>query len=99
MVGEIELFENETIVRGLRFPHKIEHVTQIVITSGRFSSLVDLQYYSLEAPAMAIGLNVAIITALKFLLIFRLQRYGGKSSQIIQIILCFGQIFRKLSIF
>lgn len=64
MVGDIELFENETIVRGLRFPHKIEHVTQIVITSGRFSSLVDLQYYSLETPAMAIFLPGQVVESI-----------------------------------
>ena len=30
---DIELLENETILSGLRFPHKIRKVTHIVITN------------------------------------------------------------------
>ena len=37
MLQDIELLENESILKGLRFPHKIQKVTQIVITTGRFT--------------------------------------------------------------
>ena len=45
MVGDIRLLENETILKGLRFPHKIDKVTQIVVTKGRFSCIVDFRTY------------------------------------------------------
>ena len=56
MLQEIELLENESILMGLRFPHKIQKVTQIVITAGRFSCLVDFHMWSLKAPAVALFL-------------------------------------------
>jgi AraC-like DNA-binding protein len=65
MIGEIELLENESIIKGLRFPHKIAKVTQIIITSGRFSCLVDFRSYSLEAPAMAIFLPGQVVESLE----------------------------------
>lgn len=65
MIGEIELLENETIIKGLRFPHKIAKVTQIVITAGRFSSLVDFRSYILEAPAMALFLPGQVVESLE----------------------------------
>ena len=61
---DIKLLENETIVKGLRFPHKIDRVTQIVITSGCFSCRVDFRSYSLSAPAMAIFLPGQVIESL-----------------------------------
>lgn len=64
MKGDIELLENESIIRDLRFPHKIVRVTQIVITSGRFSCLVDFRSYSLKAPAMALFLPGQVIESL-----------------------------------
>ena len=36
MLQDIELLENGSILKGLRFPHKINKVTQIVITAGLF---------------------------------------------------------------
>lgn len=64
MVGEIELLENENIVKGLRFPYKIRRVTQIVITAGHFSCIVDFRTYSLSAPAMAIFLPGQVVESL-----------------------------------
>lgn len=61
----IELLKNETILKGLRFPHKIERVTQIVITAGRFSCLVDFHTYSLSAPAMALFLPGQVVESLE----------------------------------
>ena len=61
MVGDIRLLENETILKGLRFPHKIDKVTQIVVTKGRFSCIVDFRTYSLDAPAVAIFLPGQVV--------------------------------------
>ena len=35
MLQDIELLESGNILKVLRFPHKIEKVTQIVITAGQ----------------------------------------------------------------
>ena len=40
MLQDIELLESGSILEGLRFPHKIKKVTQIVITAGQLSCLV-----------------------------------------------------------
>ena len=61
MVGDIRLLENETILDGLRFPYKIDKVTQIVVTRGRFSCIVDFRTYSLDAPAVAIFLPGQVV--------------------------------------
>ena len=42
MLQDLELLESGSILKGLRFPHKMEKVTQIVITAGQFSCLVNL---------------------------------------------------------
>lgn len=65
MLKDIELLENETILKGLRFPHKIAKVTHIVVTSGQFSCLVDFHAYSLKAPAMAIFLPGQVVESLE----------------------------------
>jgi len=62
---DIELLENETILSGLRFPHKIRKVTHIVVTSGRFFCIVDFRTYSLSAPAMAIFLPGQVVESLE----------------------------------
>ncbi len=64
MLQDIELLENESILKGLRFPHKIQKVTQIVITAGRFSCLVDFHMWSLKAPAVALFLPGQVIESL-----------------------------------
>lgn len=65
MIGDIELLENEDIIKKLHFPHKIAKVTQIIIKSGRFSCLVDFRSYSLEAPAVAIFLPGQVVESLE----------------------------------
>ncbi|MBQ5594661.1 MAG: helix-turn-helix transcriptional regulator [Alistipes sp.] len=64
MVGGIELLENGNIIRGLRYPFKIEKVTQIVITAGGLSCIVDFRSYTLKAPAMAIFLPGQVVESL-----------------------------------
>lgn len=61
---DIVLLENETLIKGLRFPHKIDRVTQIVITAGSFSCRVDFRNYMLSAPAMAIFLPGQVVESL-----------------------------------
>ena len=64
-MGDIELLENEEVLRGIRFPHKIERVTQIVITAGSISCIVDFRHYSLTAPAMAIFLPDQVVESIE----------------------------------
>ena len=54
MVGGIELLDSTNLLSGLRYPFKFEKVTQIVITAGGLSCIVDFRSYTLKAPAMAI---------------------------------------------
>ena len=56
MLKDIELLDSGSILNGLRFPHKIKQVTQIVITAGQFSCLVNFRMWSLKAPAVALFL-------------------------------------------
>lgn len=65
MLKDIELLENESILKGLRFPHKIRRVTQIVITSGRFSCMVDFRTWSLSAPAVALFLPGQVVESME----------------------------------
>lgn len=62
---DIELLQDLTILRGLRFPHKVEKVTQIVITKGECSCIVDFYSYSLKAPSMAIFQPGQVIESLE----------------------------------
>ena len=45
MLQDIELLECGSILKGLRLPHKIKKVTQIVITAGQLSCLVDFRMW------------------------------------------------------
>ena len=65
MLKKIELLENDSILKGLRFPHKIKDVTQIVITAGQFSCLVDFHMWSLKAPAVALFLPGQVVESLE----------------------------------
>ena len=65
MLQDIELLKNESILNGLRFPHKIQTVTQIVITAGRFSCLVDFRLWSLKVPAVALFLPGQVVESLE----------------------------------
>lgn len=51
---DLELIENEAIINGLRFPYKVNKVTQVVIAAGEISCIVDFYSYTLKAPSMAI---------------------------------------------
>ena len=65
MLQDIELLESGSILKGLRFPHKIKKVTQIVITSGQFSCLVDFRMWSLKAPAVALFLPGQVVESIE----------------------------------
>ena len=62
---DIELLDNESILTGLRFPHKVNKVTQVVIAKGEISCIVDLYSYSLKAPSVAIFLPSQIIESIE----------------------------------
>lgn len=62
---DIELLENETILQGLRFPHRVGKVTQVVIASGEISCIVDLHSYILKAPSMAIFFPGQVIESIE----------------------------------
>lgn len=65
MIGNVELLENEDVIKGLRCPFKIQKVTQIAITAGGLSCIVDFHSYSLKAPAMAIFLPGQVVESLE----------------------------------
>lgn len=65
MLSEIELLENSTLLKGLRFPHKIQKVTHIVIRKGVISCLMDFRSYTLPAPAMAIFLPGQVVESIE----------------------------------
>ena len=62
---DIELLDNELILTGLRFPHKVNKVTQGVIAKGEISCIVDFYSYSLNAPSVAIFLPGQIIESIE----------------------------------
>lgn len=62
---DIELLDNVSLLKGLRFPHKIRKVTHIVIKEGKFSCLVDFRMYSLDAPAVAIFLPGQVVESIE----------------------------------
>ena len=64
MLNDIELLDSGSILKGLRFPHKIKDVTQIVITAGQFSCLVDFRMWSLKAPAVALFLPGQVVESI-----------------------------------
>lgn len=64
MLREIELLDSAHLLEGLRFPYKIKQVTQIVITAGRFSCLVDFRNWTLTAPAVALFLPGQVVESI-----------------------------------
>ena len=64
MLKDIELLDSGSILKGLRFPHKIKKVTQIVITAGQLSCLVDFRMWSLKAPAVALFLPGQVLESI-----------------------------------
>lgn len=63
---DIELLENESIIKGIRFPHKVAKAVQVVITEGEISCIVDLYSYTLKAPLMALFLPGQVIESIEF---------------------------------
>lgn len=51
---DIELLENDAIVRGMRFPHRVSKVIQLLVASGEISVIIDFKSFTLKAPSMAI---------------------------------------------
>lgn len=62
---DLELIENEAIINGLRFPYKVNKVTQVVIASGEISCIVDFYSYTLKAPSMAIFFPGQVIESIE----------------------------------
>lgn len=62
---DIELLDNDTILKGLRFPFKVNKVTQVVISAGEISCIVDFYSYALKAPSMAIFLPGQVIESIE----------------------------------
>lgn len=62
---DIELLDNDTILKGLRFPLKVNKVTQVVISSGEISCIVDFYSYALKAPSMAMFLPGQVIESIE----------------------------------
>lgn len=54
LMMDIELLDTKTIISGLRFPFKVNNVTQVVIAEGEISCIVDFFSYALKAPSVAI---------------------------------------------
>ena len=61
----IELLDTNTILTGLRFPYKVSKVTQVVISKGEISCIVDFFSYALKAPSMAIFFPGQVIESLE----------------------------------
>ena len=64
MLKDIALFEDRSFLKGLRFPHQFNQVTQIVITSGQLSCLMDFRLWSLKAPAIALFLPGQVVESI-----------------------------------
>lgn len=62
---DIELLNNDSILKGLRFPYKVEKVTQVVISAGEISCIVDFYSYTLKAPSMAIFFPGQVIESIE----------------------------------
>ena len=62
---DIELLDDEAILKGLHFPYKVSKVTQVVIAAGEISCIVDFYSYALKAPSMAIFFPGQVIESLE----------------------------------
>lgn len=62
---DIELLDTDTLLKGLRFPHKVGKVTQVVISTGEISCIVDFYSYTLKAPSMAIFFPGQVIESIE----------------------------------
>lgn len=62
---DIGLLDTESILTGMRFPYKVNKVTQVVIAAGEISCIVDFYSYSLKAPSMAIFFPGQVIESIE----------------------------------
>ena len=61
----LELLDNDTILKGIRFPHKVSKATQVIIAAGENSCILDFYSYALKAPSMAIFFPGQVIESLE----------------------------------
>lgn len=57
----VELLDSKALATGMRFPYRVDKVTQIVVTRGEASCIVDFYSYSLKAPYLALFLPGQVI--------------------------------------
>ena len=62
---EIKLLDNDSILKGLRFPYKISKVIQVIIAEGEMSCIVDFYSYTLKAPSMAMFFPGQVIESIE----------------------------------
>lgn len=62
---DLEILDNDTILKGIRFPHKVSKVTQVIIAAGEISCILDFYSYTLKAPSMAIFFPGQVIESLE----------------------------------
>ena len=62
---EIELLDNDSILKGMRFPYKISKVIQVIIAEGEMSCIVDFYSYTLKAPSMAMFFPGQVIESIE----------------------------------
>lgn len=61
---ELELLDKRAITTDISFPHKVSKVTQLVVTEGEISCIVDFYAYTLKAPSMALFLPGQVIESI-----------------------------------
>lgn len=64
-MNNIELLDRETITAKMRFPYRVSDVTQVVVTKGEASCIVDFYSYSLKSPSMALFLPGQVIESIE----------------------------------
>lgn len=60
-MNDIELLAGDDIVAYLRFPHRVSKVTQVVVSEGEISCIVDMYPFTLKAPSMALFLPGQVV--------------------------------------
>ncbi len=53
-MNSIEFLDKKGIITDARFPHKVSKVTQLLVTEGEISCIVDFFAYTLKAPSMVL---------------------------------------------
>lgn len=62
---DIEILNNDKIINGVRFPHKVNKVTQVLITEGEASCIVDFYAYTLKSPSMALFMPGQVVESIE----------------------------------